>query len=315
MRTSTFLSLAFLVVCAFPGPVMAGASSPAAPVPHHHIHLGSPAGVALDGAGNLYVADARNARIDKLSSSGKLLAQWGVWGTGRGQLEYPGSLALDSRGNLYVLDEGKWSILKFSSDGRFLAEWGGPLWRPLGSTLLYLSHPAGITIDARDDIYIADTGDNRIVKIAADGKLLTQWAMKGRRPGAFQSPMGVAVDSGGNIYVADSLNFRIQKLSPSGRPLAQWSTGTSIPAALTLDAAGNLYAVDLSYYRVLKISPRGAVLAHWGTWGAGPRQFARPVALVAGGAQRGPGNVYIADLDNERVVERSPDGRVLAIWK
>ena len=104
MRTSTFLSLAFLVVCAFPGPVMAGASSPAAPVPHHHIHLGSPAGVALDGAGNLYVADARNARIDKLSPSGKLMAVWGRRGGRPGRYRFPVAITTDKLNNLYVAD-------------------------------------------------------------------------------------------------------------------------------------------------------------------------------------------------------------------
>ena len=83
-----------------------------------------PAGVAVDHAGNVYVADSGNNRIQKFDSIGKFIATWGSSGSGNGQFSGIGGVALDSAGNVYVADQGNNRIQKFDSIGKFIATWG-----------------------------------------------------------------------------------------------------------------------------------------------------------------------------------------------
>src|SRR5437762_516536 len=83
-----------------------------------------PNGVATDAAGNVYVADAGNNRIQKFSSTGTYLTRWGSAGSGNGQFSYPSGVATDAAGNVYVADEGNNRIQKFSSTGAYLTQWG-----------------------------------------------------------------------------------------------------------------------------------------------------------------------------------------------
>lgn len=85
----------------------------------------TPSGIAVDGSGNVYVADTGSNRILKFSPEGAVLAKWGAEGSGDGQFKSPQRIAVDSAGNLYVADYGNNRIQKFDSTGTFLAKWGG----------------------------------------------------------------------------------------------------------------------------------------------------------------------------------------------
>ena len=127
-------------------------------------------GIAVDGAGNLYVADRRNNRIQKLSASGgRPLAQWGSQGSGPGQFEGPNDIALDAQGNVYVADSGNHRIQKLSPDGKFLQQWGnmGQFGnKPQeGTEPGQFKSPGGVAIDVKGNIYVADTDNNRIQKL------------------------------------------------------------------------------------------------------------------------------------------------------
>ena len=167
-----------------------------------------PQGIALDSAGNVYVADFGNARIQKFDANGKFLTKWGSLGAGEGQFHEPRGIAVDSRGNVYVVDSGNHRVQKFSPAGAFLAKWGIP-----GNEDGQFFLPFGIAIDSQSNVYVADALNHRIQKFAAGGKFLTQWGRLGKEDGLFNAPTGIAIDADGNIYVADSVNSRLQKFA------------------------------------------------------------------------------------------------------
>ena len=84
----------------------------------------SPHGIAVDGSGNVYLADVENNRVQKFTSSGQFLTKWGSHGRGDGQFESPFSIAVDDSGNIYVTDSGDAQVQKFSSSGTFLDQVG-----------------------------------------------------------------------------------------------------------------------------------------------------------------------------------------------
>jgi tripartite motif-containing protein 71 len=190
-------------------------------------------GLALDRQGNVYFSDGQNSRIQKLSSEGQFLAEWGSRGKDPGQFQSPSGLTVDGEGNVYVADTENDRIVKLSPAGEPLALWGNKRGTHWGE----LFHPEGVALDSYGNVYVADTGNNRIVKLSPEGEWLVQWGglnrdgstSSGSDPGEFRWPSSVAVDAVGNIYVAEALNNRIQKLAPSGEPLAIW--GRTTPAS------------------------------------------------------------------------------------
>jgi len=191
--------------------------------------FGFPSGIAVDRRGYVYVVDEGTDRVEKFSSGGKWVTRWGSWGAGQGQFRNPRDVAVDAQGKVYVVDagnpaeKGSYRVQKFSAEGDFISIWG----RRASELNRFPRHPQGagadaqwlatvargIATDARGDIYVADTGNNRILELSPTGKPLAHWGTRGTRPGQFNEPTRVAVDGQGNIYVADTGNNRIQKLT------------------------------------------------------------------------------------------------------
>ena len=171
----------------------------------------NPYGVAVDGSGNVYVADTGNNRIQKFTSGGAYVTQWGTAGSGNGQFSNPYGVAVDGSGNVYVSETINNRIQKFTSSGVWLTRWGSS-----GSGNGQFSSPHGVAVDGSGNIYVADSSNNRIQVFDSTGAYVTQWGSGGSGNGQFNSPRGVAVDSSGKVYVADSGNKRIQVFSVSG---------------------------------------------------------------------------------------------------
>jgi DNA-binding beta-propeller fold protein YncE len=176
----------------------------------------SPTGIAVDGSGNVLVADTNNGRIEKLSATGTFLGILGTKGTGPGQLRNPNGIAVDRTGNIYVADASNHRVQKMAPDGTLIAEWKGPEPGFYG--------PRRIAIGPDDSIYVVDQGHNRIAKFSSNGEVLATWGRQGNGDGEFNDPTSVAVDSAtNNIYVADPINKRIQVFEPNGTFLTKWS--------------------------------------------------------------------------------------------
>jgi DNA-binding beta-propeller fold protein YncE len=166
-----------------------------------------PRALAVDSAGNIYVADTNNGRVQKFSPNGTFVTQIGPF-------EPPNGVAIDRAGNIYVAEVGsKHRVQKLGPDGTFIAAWAPGLYGP-----------RKIAIGPDDSIYVADSGRNRIVKLSPDGQMLASWGSLGTSDGQFRAPNSVGVDSATNrVYVADSEGGRIQVFDPDGKFLAKWS--------------------------------------------------------------------------------------------
>jgi DNA-binding beta-propeller fold protein YncE len=235
-------------------------------------------GIALDGQGNLFLAEFDDSRIYKYSTAGKLQAQWGEHGTGPGQLEAPDKLAFDLQGNLYVTEVGSRAagvgqnsrVQKFSATGTPLAQWG-----TFGSGPGEFNSPVGIAIDSQGNIYVADIGNHRVQKLSSAGRPLLEWHTVGSGTGeSTEIGYDLALDAAGNVYVTEphpfsSGNDRIEKFSPSGERLAQWGGSGSDPGkfinptGLALDGKGDVFVVDAGNNRIQELSPTGGYVAQW----------------------------------------------------
>jgi hypothetical protein len=266
-----------------------------------------PVGVAMDAAGDVYVADVGNSRIQKFSNTGTYITQWGSPGSGNGQLNFPQGVATDADENVYVADTGNHRIQKFSNTGTYITQWGSP-----GSGDGQFNNPAGMATDAAGDVYVADRLNNRIQKFSNTGTYLLQWGSQGTGNGQFIDPSGVATDADGYVYVADTNNHRIQKFSNTGTYLLQWgSQGTgngqfTNPHSVATDGAGDVYVTDVGNNRVQKFTGTGSYVCQWGTSGIGDGQFNSPqgVALDA------DGNVYVGDVLNYRIQKFGPSNNL-----
>jgi hypothetical protein len=148
-------------------------------------------------------------------------------------------------------------VLAYGPDGVLRAKWGagGGDGSAGGGSAGFL-HPAALAADAAGDVYVADTGNERIVKLSSAGAVLDEWGSQGSGDGHFQSPNGVALDAAGAVYVLDSANNRVQVFDPGGRFLARWGARgaqlgeLSQPGAIAVDCTGAVYVADTNNNRV-----------------------------------------------------------------
>jgi sugar lactone lactonase YvrE len=250
-----------------------------------------PHGIAVDTAGNVYVTDTGNNRIQKFTITGTFITKWNSGGT----LQTPWGIDVSSAGYVYVADTANNRIQKFTSTGTWLANWA-----PAGSDNLNL--PYGLCVDSSGNVYVADTGNVRIQKFDSNGNLLTKWSTTGY-------PDDVAADASGNVYVADLGNDSIDKFTSTGTFITSWgSNGVGPgqfkgPKGVAVDSSGNVYAADGGNNRIQKFTSTGTLLSMWGrnggdgSSGSGDGEFFNPYTLVVTPWQY----VYVADTDNNRI--------------
>ena len=267
----------------------------------------SPSGIAVDGEGNLYVADTHNQKIRKISPAGIVttLAGSGSYcmgpnggpitladGTGTSaRFNSPFGIAVDGQGNVYVADTWGNQIRKITPTGDVTTLAGSGVKGSADGigTAATFNYPYGVAVDILGNVYVGDTGNYKIRKITSTG-VVTSLAGTGSwgfgdgtgTAAGFKSPIGLAVDIAGNVYVADNGNSQIRKISPAGVVTTFAGSGVSNPTAgsssapnvfypygISIDAAGNLYVSDNSTHLILKITPAGVVTTLAGCYAAG----------------------------------------------
>ncbi len=186
----------------------------------------APWDIAVDRVrGYLYVVDSANFRVQKFDEDGEFVMQWGSFGNNDGQFYFARGVAVDQHdGMVYVVDMGNHRIQKFDTSTNVLpqlvAKWGGGIGPGHASSAQaqepgQFRSPWGITVDGAGDVYISDTGNQRIQKFDRDGNFITQWGGFGNADGQFNFPYGVVVDHKGHVFVVDSGNMRVQHFMPA----------------------------------------------------------------------------------------------------
>lgn len=183
-----------------------------------------------------------------------------------------------------------------------------------------VGRPQGIVVDSAGNLYVADSRDDVVRKIAPSGHVLTTFGTHMPRNDALNQITALALDTHANVYVADAGNHRIVVFSPDGHLRAAWAQPRTapgylhFPSGITVDRHTDVYVSDgdiASYYaRILQFSADGRLLARWGSYGTAPGQFDEPAGL----AIDGHGHLYVADTQNDRIQELSPRGQPLATW-
>ena len=232
-----------------------------------------PWGVAVDASGNVYVADANNNRICKVTAAGEVT-------TMSDQFNAPYGVAVDASGTVYVADSGNNRICKVTAMGEV-------------TTLSdQFNSPYGVAVDASGNVYVADVGYNCIFKLTAAGEVTTM-------SDQFNGPYGVAVDASGNVYVADAGNNRICKVTAEGE-VTTLSDQFNSPYGVAVDANGNVYVADSDNHCIRKVTAAGEVTTLAGSSqgyadGAGTAaRFDYPTGVAVDAS----GTVYVADYNN-----------------
>ncbi|NOZ26559.1 MAG: hypothetical protein GXP39_00715 [Chloroflexi bacterium] len=257
--------------------------------------LSQPRGLAVDGSGRVFVADAGNHRVVRLSPTGDPELAFGGMGDGSGQFLEPFDVVIEADGSVVVLDATAQRLQRFTPEGEFLASFGGDL---------AMYRPRGLGIDATGDLYVADTGGLRLLRLSRDGALLQQWGGRGAEIGAGQ-PVDAAVGPDGTIYLVEAETGLLWRLSPDGSSTS-W---TAIMPASTIDGPhvavgpdGLIYVTDPELWRVVVYEPGGRPVAQFGEYGIEPGQFLKPVGLAVGS----DGRIYVSDSQACRVQAFAP---------
>ena len=167
--------------------------------------------------------------------------------------------------------------------------------------------PTGVALDANNNVYVADTQNQRIIKFAPNRATVIQvWTTTNP---SLNYPEGVTLDNSNNLYNADLYNNRIVKFSPNGTLIQTFSTTNPTlnePLGVAVDSSNNLYVSDIGNGRIVKFASNGTVIQTLTT--TNPSLDPRGVALDSSG------NVYVVDNRNNRGVKFAPNGTVIQIW-
>lgn len=309
-------------------------------------------GIAIASDGSLYVVDIKNNRIQKFDSNGNFIKKWGNYGYGNGQFINPCGIAIDLHGYVYVADIFNYRIQKFDADGnhltnfklnmyptslevdangymyitstypnnnvtkldkdgKFVTSWG---WTGFQDGLFH--SPTGITVGPGGQIYVADTGNDRVQIFDTSGKFLSKWVSYGDADGEFKSPDRVISTPDGFLYVLDSSNYRVQKFDSNGNFLLKWgSKGSgdgqfSTLGGIAIGYDGSVYIADTYNNRIQKFDSNGKFISKTGTLGSGDGQFNAPKGLAFGADNL----LYVADTGNYRIQKLDSNLNFVGKW-
>ena len=258
----------------------------------------------------------------------------------------PNGVAIDARGSLYIADLYNDRIRKVGTDGvitTFAGKLGGTFAGDGGpATEAGLFDPAGVAVDEKGNIYIADMDNNRVRRVDTTGKITTvagngNFGYTGDNGAATQtalsSPAAVAVDATGNIYIADLFNSRIRKVNAQGIITTFAGTGVDgyagdngpaiearidTPEGVSVDRAGNVYIADSASAVVRRVDTAGVITTFAGTGvdgysGDGGQARLARLSSPRGVVAEAGGNIYIADAGNDRIRQVDPGGLITTV--
>ena len=301
----------------------------------------SPAGVAVDAQGNVYVADYGNNLIREITPAGVVSTLAGsgnggyIDGTGvLSSFTQPAGIAIDPSGNLYIADSGDDLIREVTQAGVVTTIAGRDstgFINGLADSAAFFD-PLGLAVDANDNIYVADAG-NDLIRLISAGNVTTFAGTintgSSTQLSPFNNPTGIAIDATGNLFIANYLANNILKVTPAGAVTTYAGTGATgaangpaasatfyYPNSIAVDAADNVYVADGVNNLIRKISAGGLVSTLAGSGQAGAADSTGTAASFngpAGLAVDAAGNVYVADSNNNLIRKITPAGVVTTI--
>jgi sugar lactone lactonase YvrE len=293
-----------------------------------------PFGIVIDRHGDLIVADAGQAnRIRRITTDGRVIT---IAGSDEGfrdgdalraQFNTPSGVAVDKEGNVIIADTSNNRIRKLSADGLTVSTIAGngvPGFKDGPALESQFDGPIGVALDRKGNIFVADTYNDSVRKIATDGivRTLAGVGFPGFDDGdpasaSFDTPCGIAVDKSGNVFVADAGNHAIRKIEPEGNvsTFARRTDGEpeenlprlNHPVGVIVTHDGFLFISDEGGGRIVRITPEGVGSVYVGQasgFADGPLEgrFNGPCGI----ALDREGNLYIADSQNYLVREVRP---------
>lgn len=243
-------------------------------------HFSYPQFVAVsDDDGSIYVSDFGNKRVQKFSSAGLYLDQWGTSGTLDGQFHHPSGIALFND-TVFVADRNLNRVQKFTTDGEFVLEWG-----VRGSSDGQFLLPNGVAVH-NGTVYVVDTGNQRIQKFTTDGEFISSFGSSGFNDGQFITPLGIDIDNDGHVYVTDRGSHSIEKFNLTGAFVSSFAFHapgyTFTPEAVAVDPSGKMFVVNSANDRILHLSNSTMRLAVIDQLGPYPNSFGTVTDIAIG---------------------------------
>jgi len=314
--------------------------------------IDGPISLAIDSAGDLYIADASDSVVRKVNGAGIIST---VAGGGKGTtvgvaatsfaLNYPDALALDANGDLYIADSENSAVYKVTTAGIISAVAGNGNYGYSGdggaATSAELNAPYGLAFNASGDLYIGDYGNYTVRKVNAAGTISTVAGTGAASSGdggpaasiSLNYPINSAVDAAGNLYIAEDFANRVRKVTPAGIISTVAGAGSSgfsgdggpatsaqlwSPRALAIDATGNLYIADTANNRIRKVTPAGIISTVAGNGngsfsGDGGLAIDAGTGYPEGVAVDSSGNLYISDNSDCNVRKVTPAGIISTV--
>jgi sugar lactone lactonase YvrE len=248
------------------------------------VHLGAFSGVTIDPSGRIYILQRGDTPLLAFDRNGKYERAWG-----QGLFKVPHGLRADRQGHIWTTDNGNHVVREFTSDGKLLTTIG-EVDSP-GSGPAHFRSPDDIVISSKGDLFVADSGNGRIVHLSHNGKFIAEWGSKGNGKSEFKTAHGLAIDQEDRIYVADRGNDRVQVFQPDGKLVAIW-TGFGNPFGL-LVVGKDLLVTDGDANTITHLDKDGKIVAQWGE--PGELQLPHFMALDS------QDNLYVTEVNGKRV--------------
>jgi hypothetical protein len=229
-------------------------------------NLGDPRGLAVDGMGDLFVADDKNNQVIEVPRTGSP----SIVASG---LSSPSGVAIDGMNDVFIANSGGNQVLELTSSVSSIFDGN-------------LTNPKGVAVDAMGNVFIADTGANQVLELTVATQITIASGLS--------APADVAVDAAGDIYIADTGNNRVLEITPTG---AQKTVGFGLvsPVGVAVDAVGDVFIASSGNNQVVEVTPTGIQIA-----------FGSVLSNPTGVAVDGTGDVFISDSSNDRVVKVTP---------
>jgi RHS repeat-associated protein len=263
----------------------------------------APKGIALDGKGDVIVADEENSRVDVFKENGEFVKSFGSFGSKAGQFDEVKGVAADSKGNIWAVDQGNNWVEKFNEKGEYIETVGSA-----GSGSGQLKEPKGIAIDAHNNVWITDYGNNRVEEFNEKGEFVRTVGAAGSGNGQFSGPRELAVDHSGYLWVSDGNNNRVEEFNEKGEFLKTFgSLGTGNgqfkePKGIVVDAQNNVWVTDAENNRIEKFNGAGEYETQFGSEGTEHGQFREPWGIQV----NAHGEVFVSDTQNNRIEKFAP---------